>query len=449
MGGKFVISIASSALISFFAWITVQINRPLGGLLFAAALLLPPIFLRDYYEKRPRMLVPFLIISIVLMAILTPPPVTSPNVEFGLYFAMGCWKNDNETWPLRGGELTYSCNGTVAYSTIHVSGAAWKSSRVRLPVLGRSVTLYEPRGKADNAYREAVERLESKGYIKLVENYGTYSHIMRDALFAKDGECVYLAETRILGGGLAVISARGPCRGVKGFALRWHDDYLWNTSEPPTFVRYRFNWSSSGSVRVGRLDLSDWPGEWVRNTYKAIEIELKGTGYVKRMEGKSGDCRWSLWIRNEESHYVALKGKEILVLSGKTGEVKNSAEELSPCGLRSGREVKGPAPEEVLNAVIGELNGSFVLKPAGEPALWALAGKEFLTSVGEKNLSVTLLVYGIRGQCDYARYLLDTSNGETTSICLERGGYFVAVAVRGEVKGVSSVLSSMKRLKKT
>ena len=449
MAKKFVLSLASSALLLSLAWIGIQLHLLLGIALFASAFLLPPMVFREYYRGKPHMLAPFLIISLVLMAILTPPPMSGPNVEFGLYFVTGCWEKGEDTWPLGGGELTYSCNETVAYSTVLVSGAAWKSARVELPLLGRFVTIYEPRGKADNAYLKATDRVESEGYLKLVEDYGTYSHIMRDALFAKGGECVYLAETRILGGGIAVISARGPCRGVKGFALRWHDDYLWNASEPPIFREYRFNWSSKGSVRVGKLDLSDWPGEWVKNTYKAIEIELKGTGYVKRMEGKSGGCRWSLWVRNEESHYVALKGKEILVLSGKTGEVKNLADELSPCGMMNGQEVRGPAPEEVLNAVIGELNGIFILKPAGEPAIWALAGKEFLTSVDEKNVSMTLLVYGIRGQCDYARYLLGSSDGRTTSICLERGRYFVAVAVKGGPEDVSSVLSSIKRPKGT
>jgi len=445
---EFFVSVGVSAAISFFAWIAVQLNHIIGVTLFIFAFLVPPILFREYYTKRPRMLVPFFAVSLVLAVLLTPPPVTGPNVEFGLHFVMGCEGGEGNTWPLSGGELTYFCNKPFADSTISISGVAWKSAGVRLPVLGRYVTIHEPLGKADNAYRKATERVESEGYLKLVDDYGTYSRIIRDALFAKDGECVYLAETKVLGGGLAVISARGPCRGVKGFALRWHDDYLWNTSEPPIFREYRFNWSSSGSVRVGRFLPSDWPEDWVKNTYKAIEIELKGTGYVRRMEGKSGDCRWSLWARNEKAYYVALKEKEILVLSGETKEVKNSAEKISPCDLRNAREVHEPTPEEVLKSVIKELNGSFVMKPAKEPALWSLAGKEFLTSVGGRNLSVNLLVYGIRGQCEYARYLLDTSN-ETTSICLERDGYFVAVAVRGEARDVSFVLSSIKRPKRT
>ncbi|AIU69846.1 hypothetical protein TEU_05600 [Thermococcus eurythermalis] len=446
---EFAVSVGASALISFFAWIAVQLHHLIGVILFISAFLVPPILFRGYYTKRPRMLVPFFAVSFVLVILLTPPPVTGPNVEFGLHFVTGCWGREGNTWPLSGGKLAYSCNKPFAGSTISINGVAWKSAIVELPLIGHFVTLHEPREKADNAYREATERVESEGYLKLVEDYGTYSHILRDALFAKGEECIYLVETRILGGGLAVVSARGPCRGVKRFALRWHDDYLWNASEPPILERYRFNWSSSGSVRVGKLDLSDWPGEWVKNTYKAIEIELKGTGYVKRAEGESGDCRWSLWTRGEKSHYVSLRGKEILVISGETRKVENSAEKISPCGTKNAREVHEPTPEEVLNSVIKELNGSFVVKPVGEPALWALAGKEFLTSVGEKNVSVTLLVYGIRGQCDYARYLLDTSNKETTSICLERDGYFVAVAVKGEAKDVSFVLSSIKRPKRT
>lgn len=446
---EFAVSVGASALISFFAWIAVQLHHLIGVILFISAFLVPPILFRGYYTKRPRMLVPFFAVSFVLVILLTPPPVTGPNVEFGLHFVTGCKGIEGNTWPLSDGELAYSCNKPIAYSTILVSGVAWKSSGVRLPILGRYVTLHEPRGKADNAYREAAKRVESEGYLLIVENYVSDSDIMRDALFVKNNECIYLAKTRILGGGLAVVSARGPCRGVKGFALRWHDCYLWNVSEPPTFEEYRFNWSTEDGLKVGKFLPSDWPDEWVKNTYKAIEIELKGTGYVKRAEGESGDCRWSLWTMSEKSHYVSLRGKEILVISGETRKVENSAEKISPCGTKNAREVHEPTPEEVLNSVIKELNGSFVVKPVGEPALWALAGKEFLTSVGEKNVSVTLLVYGIRGQCDYARYLLDTSNKETTSICLERDGYFVAVAVKGEAKDVSFVLSSIKRPKRT
>ncbi|WP_297516339.1 hypothetical protein [Thermococcus sp.] len=448
MAGKLIASVAVSALLSSLAWIILQLNHLLGVLLFISAVIVPPLVFRNYYSKRPLRLAPFLIISLILMLLLMPPPVTGPNVEFGLHFVTGCWGRGGNTWPLSGGELAYSCNKPIAYSTILVSGVAWKSSGVRLPVLGRYVTLHEPRGKADNAYREAAKRVESEGYLLIVENYVSDSDIMRDALFVKNNECIYLAKTRILGGGLAVISARGPCRGVKGFALRWHDGYLWNASEPPTFEEYRFNWSTEDGLKVGKFLSSDWPDEWVKNTYKAIEIELKGTGYAKRMEGKSGDCRWSLWTMGEKSHYVSLKGKEILVISGETRKVENSAERISPCGMKNAREVHEPTPEEVLNSVIKELNGSLVLKPAGEPVLWSLAGKEFLTSVGGRNLSVNLLVYGIRGQCDYARYLLDTSN-ETTSICLKRRGYFVAVAVKGEAKEVQFVLSSIKQPKRT
>lgn len=443
MAGKLIASIALSALLSSLAWIIIQLNHLLGVLLFISALIIPPAIFRPYYRKRFR-LVSFSIISLILMLLLMPPPVTGPNVEFGLYFATGCWGRKADTWPLGGGELTYSCNKTVAYSTILVSGVAWKSSRVRLPVLGRYVTLHEPREKADMAYREAVKRVESKGYHLVVENYANDPDIIGDSLFVKGNECVYLAEMRILGGGLAVISARGPCRGVKGFALRWHSNYLWNASEPPIFEK-RFNWSSNGSVRVGKLNLSDWPGEWVGNTYKAIEIELKGTGYVKLM-GKSGDCRWSLWVKGRESVYVALNGKEILVLRGKTEEVENSAEKLSPYCLRNGRNVAIKTPEEALNTMTVELNESLALKPLREPGVWALAGREF--SIRERNATVLILVYGIPEQCNHARYLLDTGEN-TTSVCLKRGGYFVVVAVKGGIDDVSFVLSSIQRPKNT
>ncbi|AEK72793.1 hypothetical protein GQS_04460 [Thermococcus sp. 4557] len=449
MAGKLAVSIAISALLSFLAWILLQLNHFLGVLLFISAVIIPPAVFRDYYSKRPLLLAPFLVISLVSMVLLTPPPVMGPNLEFGLHQATGCWEGEGDTWPIDGtADVMYSCNQVLGNSTVRVTGSAWKSRRIELPIVGHFVAIYEPRGKVNKAYDDATKRIESKGYTKLVENYGTYSGIIDDFLFIKGNGCIYLAKMRVPGGGLTVVSARGHCPGVKAFALRWRDPGIWNASEPPIFREYRFNWSSSGSVRVGRLNLSDWPGEWVKNTYEAMEIELKETGYVKRMEGKSGDCRWSLWTRGGESIYVSLREKEIIVLRGKMEDVERTAKGLS-CGLKNGREVRGPTPEEVLNAVIGELNGSFVLKPVGEPALWALARKEFLTSVGEKNVSVALLVYGIRGQCDYARYLLDTSDGRTTSVCLERGEYFVAVAVKGDVEGVNAVLSSMKRLKKT
>ncbi|ASJ11911.1 hypothetical protein [Thermococcus thioreducens] len=444
MAGKLAVSIAISALLSFLAWILLQLNHFLGVLLFISAVIIPPAVFRDYYSKRPLQLAPFLAASLILMFLFQPPPVSGPNIYFGLHFATGCWEKEGDIWPLSEGELSYSCNEIAAYSTVRVSGVAWKSVSVELPLLGGFVTLYEPREKADKAYREATERLELEGYIKLAENYGTYSHTIKDALFVKGNECVYLMETRVLGGGLAVISARGPCRSVKGFALRWHDDYLWNVSESPIFERYRFNWSSKEGVKIGRFIPVEWPKEWVKNTYKAIEIELKGTGYVKQMEGKIGDCRWSLWTRGEKSHYLAIKGKEILVLSGKTEDVERTAEKVSPCGMKNSRKDEGKTPEELLNLVVSALNGSFALKPAQEQNPWALAGEKL---VGE-NLSVTLLVYGTQWQCNYARYLLDTGEN-TTSICIGRGGYFVTVAIEGDAKSVSVVLSSIKQPKRT
>ena len=446
MAGRLLASIAISALLSFTAWIAVQLNSILGGVLFLSAILIPPAVFSDYYGKRPRRIAVFLAVSLLLMIPMTPPPITGPNVEFGLHFATGCGKNTEGR--LEDGGLTCSCNETVAYSTIGVSGIAWKSLRVELPIIGRFVTIYKPSQKVDNAYREAIERAESGGYLRLVGDYGICCHIIEDALFVRCDECVYLAKTWIPGGGLAVISARGPCRGVKGFALRWHDDYLWNVSEPPTFEEYRFNWSSKDGVRIGRLVLSDWPDEWVKNTYHSIGVEFKGTGYVKRMEGKSRSCRWSLWAREGKSYYVALKGKEILVVGGKMEDTERTAEKVSPCGLKNGRKVEGQTPKEVFNVVISELNGSFVLKQVQASIPWALAGGEFLTSLGGKNLTVTVLVYGIPEQCNYARYLLDTGEN-TTSICIERGGYFVAVAVRGDSEGVSTVLSSIKGPKRT
>ncbi|QDA30850.1 hypothetical protein FH039_03420 [Thermococcus indicus] len=445
MARRFIISVTFSVLISFFAWLALQPHFTLGIVLFISAVLLPPIVFRGYYGKKPRMLVPFLITALLLMLLMAPPPVTAPNVEFGLHFATGCWEREEDTWPLNEGELTYSCNETVAYSTIHVGGVAWKSVRVELPVVGRFVTIYEPMQKAEEAYRKAIERVESKGYIKLAENYGMDSDIIGDVIFAKGDECVYLAKTRVLGGGLAVVSAKGPCRGVKGFALRWHDDYLWNVSEPPTFEEYRFNWSQKGGVRVGWFAPKDWPDEWVGNTYTAIGIELKGTGYVKVLDGKGERFKWSLWTRGEKSYYVALRDREILVIGGKAGEIEKTAEEVSPCGLKNGRRVEWKTPGEVLLEVTGELGENFAPRQVSEPAIWSLAGGRFEL---DENLSLTILVYGTGWQCHYARYLLDTPEGNTTSICIEREGYFVAVAVRGDYKSVNAILSSISRPKK-
>ncbi|WP_258083024.1 hypothetical protein [Thermococcus thermotolerans] len=443
---KLTISIALSVIISFLAWIAVQIHFTLGAVLFISAVLLPQAIFWKYYGKKPHMLAPFLVISLVSMALLTPPLVTGPNVEFGLHQITGCWEGNGDAWPIEGAaDVMYSCNQVLGNSTVRVIGAAWKSMRVELPLLGDFVTIYEPRGKVDKAYNNATKRIESKGYIKLVEDYGTYSGILEDDLFIRGEECIYLAKTRVLGGGLAVVSTRGSCSGVKEFALRWHDDYLWNVSEPPIFERYRFNWSSSSEVKTGRLVLSEWPDEWIKNTYHNIGVELRGTGYVKKAEGKRGDCRWSLWTRNRNSYYVALKGKKILVLSGETGAVKKAAEELSPCGLENGREVDGVTPEEVLSAVIEELNDTFSLKPTEwKAAPWALSGGEFsIASTGGKSLKVAVLVYGIPEQCGYARYLLETSDWRATSICFKRGRYFVVVAVKGDVESVNAVLSSI------
>ncbi|WP_457741291.1 hypothetical protein [Thermococcus sp.] len=224
---------------------------------------------------------PFLVVPILLM----PPPITGPNVEFSLHLVTGC-KNvkDSEEG------ITCSCNEIIAYSTAHVSGIAWKSLRFKRPVVGGFVTVYEPKGKAEKSYRETIERVESRGYTKLVENYGTDSDVIKDVLFSREKNASTSRRREFstgLGGNLC---KGGPCRGVKAFALRGHDDYLWNASEPQIFGEYRFNWSQTDGISVGKFAPSDWPDEWVRNTYKAIAIELKGTGYVKILEGKSGKC---------------------------------------------------------------------------------------------------------------------------------------------------------------
>ena len=441
MAVKLIGSILLSAFLSFSAWIVLQLSSILGLVLFVSAVFLPLYVFREYYNKKSRTAI-YLTVSLLLILLLKPPPVTGPNVAFGLHFATGC--GNVETLDRNGG-FTCSCNETIAHSTVHVSGVAWKSKIIELPVIGRFVTVYEPLEKAEKSYREAVESAEAEGYLKLVEDYGTYSNLIKDALLSRGNECVYIAETRVLGGSLAVISARGSCRGVKGFALRWHTDYLWNASEPPIFKRYRFNWSSLDGVRVGKFIPENWPSEWVRNTYMVIAIELKGTGYVKKLEGEDGECKWSLWVREGRAHYIAIKDKEILVLSGKIEDVERTAERVSPCGLKNGRKAEGHTPEEALNLVLSELNGSFALKPAEPPTVWALARKKFI--LGE-NTTVVLLVYGTGEQCNYARYLLDTGKN-TTSICLERAGYLVTVAVKGDAKNVSVVLSSIERPKRT
>ena len=441
MAVRLLSSIALSALLSFTAWIVLQLNSTLGVTLFVSAVFLPLYIFREYYSKKSRTAV-YLTVSLLLILLLKPPPVAGSNVAFGLHFATGCGNVE----ALGGGEgFTCSCNETITYSTVHVSGVAWKSKIIELPITGRFVTVYEPLEKAEKSYREAVESAEAEGYLKLVENYGTYSNLIKDVLLSKGNECVYVAETRVLGGGLAVISAKGPCRGVKGFALRWHTDYLWNASEPRIFERYNFNWSSLDGVSVETFTPKDWPSEWIMNTYRDIAIELKGTGYVKKLEGKDKECKWSLWVREGRAHYVAINGKEILVLSGKTERVERRAERVSPCGMKNGRKAGGYTPEEALNLVLSELNESFAPKPARPPTIWALAGKKLI--LGE-NTTVIFLVYGTGEQCNYARYLLDTGEN-TTSICLERGGYLVAVAVQGDTKDVSVVLSSIKRPKRT
>ncbi|WP_457741290.1 hypothetical protein [Thermococcus sp.] len=132
------------------------------------------------------------------------------------------------------------------------------------------------------------------------------------------------------------------------------------------------------------------------------------------------------------------------MLSGKTGDVERTAEELSPCGLKNGRKVEWKTPEETLSLVVSELGGSFALKPLSRPIIWALTGGRF--ELGE-NLSLTILVYGTREQCHYARYLPDTTQN-TMSICIKSKNYFVVVAVRGKANEVRTILSSIKQPKK-
>ncbi|NJE30634.1 hypothetical protein E3E38_06185 [Thermococcus sp. 18S1] len=214
MAGKLAVSIAISALLSFLAWILLQLNHFLGVLLFISAVIIPPAVFRDYYSKRPLRLAPFLIISLVLMVILTPPPVTGPNVEFGLHFATGCWKPEENPWPLNGSaDVAYSCYYLTESGVIHVSGMAWEKTWVRLPITGRVVVLDVPTEEADSAYLAAVERAEKSGYEPVAGN-----QTPRATLLRKGRRCVYIAERDVLGEGVAVVSARGNCEAVEEFA---------------------------------------------------------------------------------------------------------------------------------------------------------------------------------------------------------------------------------------
>ncbi|WP_157722402.1 hypothetical protein [Thermococcus gorgonarius] len=208
-----------SAVISFFAWIAVQLNRPLGLATFVLAFLLPVVTFRRYYSRKPRMLVPFGILAILIAILLAPPRATSLNLVSGLHLETGCWGVEGSLWPLNGSaDVSQSCSYLVepAGKVVHVSGMAWKNLEVRMPVTSYPIILRRPAENADGAYLNGVQNALENGYMEAPSDFGSRESVVREALMRKGNHCVYIAEVRIAGG-LAVVSARGDCRAVDEF----------------------------------------------------------------------------------------------------------------------------------------------------------------------------------------------------------------------------------------
>ena len=196
------------------AWVVVQLNASAGALLFITAFTFPLILIGRYFHENPQKAAVFVGVMVVLTLLFRPPPVSGPNIYFGLHFATGCWKPEENPWPLNGSaDVAYSCFYLTESGVLHVSGMAWEKTWVRLPVTGRVVVLDAPLGKADKAYLAAVERAEESGYEPVVEN-----RTARATLLRKGSQCVYIAERDVLGEGIAVVSARGNCEAVEEFA---------------------------------------------------------------------------------------------------------------------------------------------------------------------------------------------------------------------------------------
>ncbi|WP_297457991.1 hypothetical protein [Thermococcus sp.] len=219
MGWKLPLSVTISTAISFFAWIAVQLNRPLGLATFGLAFILPVLVFRRYYSRKPRMLVPFGVLAILIAILLTPPRVTSLNLVSGLHLKTGCWNAEGSLWPLNGSaDVIQSCSYLVepAGKVVYVSGMAWRNLEVRMPVTSHTIVLKMPIEKADKVYLNAVQNARERGYTEISRNFGSRESVIREAMLRRGNRCVYIAEVRIAGG-LAVVSGRGDCRAVDEF----------------------------------------------------------------------------------------------------------------------------------------------------------------------------------------------------------------------------------------
>ncbi|WP_157727073.1 hypothetical protein [Thermococcus siculi] len=214
------LSVTVTAMVGSVAWIAVQLNPYAGAVLFFAAIAAPLLLFRRYYRNHVHGIALFVPAAIVIIVLLYPPPAAGPNIHFGLHEITYCWGLEGDPWPLdENAEVVYSCRVYVNYTRIHVSGIAWKETVVELPVRGGFVILWEPRERMEQAYLRAVGIAEKAGYKITVEDFGNRDGRIHDVLLAKGSKCVYIGEFRILGGGLAVVLAEGPCSGVMPFAL--------------------------------------------------------------------------------------------------------------------------------------------------------------------------------------------------------------------------------------
>ena len=196
------------------AWVVVQLDELAGVLLFITAFTLPLILVREYFHEDSRKAAIFVGLMVVLTFLLRPPPSSGPNIHLGLHSVTGCWKFEENPWPLNGSaDVAYSCSYLTEWGILHVSGMAWERTWVRLPVTGRVVVLDVPTEEVERTYLAAVERAEKSGYEPVLEN-----QTPRATLLRKGSECVYMIETDVLGEGIAVVSVQGNCRAVEKFA---------------------------------------------------------------------------------------------------------------------------------------------------------------------------------------------------------------------------------------
>jgi hypothetical protein len=218
---------------------------------------------------------------------------------------------------------------------------------------------------------------------------------------------------------------------------------LWGLSDPP--VIGNMSWTKEGAVETLWEENHSVP-----QLYGEVIGQLQDLGYsLEEGNWSRTDCQWSLWDNGRRAYYVAYNGTKFLAIRGKLQDVVNATKERWLCGRPSGsRVIATPSPwkeAEILAITMGKelMDANVSVKPEewrGPLPDWYLAKFSFEAKTGG-GVDILILIYSAEDQVKYAKYQLMKRERNLKLLESDAGQYRALIVLKGNPKGVESVLS--------